>query len=1117
MTDSSRKPLAVAFATVALAALLPIAGALAAVAPFPEFLDPNPNPRNEFGKQVVFLSNGNVVVTSPKDDYDAIDTGAVYLFNGTTGALIASLRGSSAGDQVGSGGVVALSNGNFVVLSPSWDNLGVVNAGAVTWCSGTTGAVRVVSSANSLVGSSTSDRVGSGGVTALPNGHCVVVSDAWSNGAIAFVGAVTWMNGNTGRTGAVSSGNSLVGGTTQDFVGNAGVTVVGGSHYVVGSPSWQSGAANPVGAATWCNGATGRTGVVSAANSLVGAASGDDVGSTVVALTNGNYVVACPGADNGALSDAGAATFALGASGVTGTISSANSLVGAKALDNVGAIVTPLTNGNYVVASPNASNGALAAAGAVTWCSGTTGRTGAIAAANSLQGSTALDAVGSGGVLALANGHYVVLSPFWDNGAVADAGAATWCNGTTGRTGALSSANSTTSNQAQARVGTFGVALTNGNYVTGTTQWDNGGTNNAGAVTWGNGTFGTNVVVSAANSLVGSFTNDLVGVNGLTALPNGNYVVSSPNWDNGAASNAGAVTWCNGATGRFGTVSAANSLVGSATSDNVGSDPILALPNGSYVVRTPSWSSDVLADVGAITWGSAGAGISGPISAANSWVGSSANDHVGDGAAIALTDGNFVVGSSSWRNGALAGAGAATWGSGTGGNVGAISTANSIVGTAANDNVGAQLAALPDGSWVIVAPQWDNGSMADAGAVRWVGVGPVGTGTITQTNSVFGFTASAGFSGIAIDSTNSGFAASFLTDAGGRVRRGPLPAFTLASVVDIAADQGGWVRVTFTRSPYDDALTSTPVTSYGVWRRLPGSAPQFAAAPVADDATLASIRASLGPDVVTTTHGGSVVANVPGGSANGAMPAGTWELVANVPAFMQPTYLAAVPTVSNLTGTEFVVTAHTTSNVIWFTTGTVLGQSADNLAPAQPSPFTGAYASGNTHLTWGANTENDLAGYRLYRGSSAGFTPSLANRIATPSGTTYDDAITGAYVYKLTATDVNGNESTVATVIPTGTTGVDDGPVAFALDGVRPNPASGRALNVVFALPVSAPAKLELLDVSGRRVAVRDVGVMGAGRHTVNLSEARAIPAGLYWARLTQGAMQRSVRVAVVE
>ena len=96
-------------------------------------------------------------------------------------------------------------------------------------------------------------------------------------------------------------------------------------------------------------------------------------------------------------------------------------------------------------------------------------------------------------------------------------------------------------------------------------------TTDVGAVTWGNGTTGVSGAVFAANSLVGSTSCDQVGISGVTALTNGNYVVASKYWDNGAAANAGAVTWGNGTTGvtaaRF---QPANSLVGSTANDEVG-------------------------------------------------------------------------------------------------------------------------------------------------------------------------------------------------------------------------------------------------------------------------------------------------------------------------------------------------------------------------------------------------------------------------------------------------------------------------------------------------------------------------------------------------------------------
>ncbi|HAG84181.1 MAG TPA: hypothetical protein DCL61_24250, partial [Cyanobacteria bacterium UBA12227] len=65
----------------------------------------------------------------------------------------------------------------------------------------------------------------------------------------------------------------------------------------------------------------------------------------------------------------------------------------------------------------------------------------------------------------------------------------------------------------------------------------------AGAVTWGNGSTGITGTVTQSNSLVGTQRGDQVGSGGVVALTNGNYVASSPDWNNGGISRVGAVTW----------------------------------------------------------------------------------------------------------------------------------------------------------------------------------------------------------------------------------------------------------------------------------------------------------------------------------------------------------------------------------------------------------------------------------------------------------------------------------------------------------------------------------------------------------------------------------------------
>jgi len=84
-----------------------------------------------------------------------------------------------------------------------------------------------------------------------------------------------------------------------------------------------------------------------------------------------------------------------------------------------------------------------------------------------------------------------------------------------------------------------------------------------------------------------------------------------------------------------------------------------------------------------------------------------------------------------------------------------------------------------------------------------------------------------------------------------------------------------------------------------------------------------------------------------------------------------------------------------------------------------------------------------------------------------------------------------------------------------ALAGTRPNPATGDIV-IAFSLANASPATIELMDVTGRRVLLRDVGAMGPGEHVLLLAGARSLPAGVYLARLRQQGLERSRKVLVV-
>ena len=571
---------------------------------------------------VFVLSSGNYVIASRSWDNDAVaDAGAVTFCSREMGCPLSispenSLVGSHTGDMVQVENVILLANGNYVVKNSHWDNGSIADAGAVTLGNGETGISGVVSAENSLVGTHLNDIIGSGGVFPLPNGNYVVASHSFDNASIADAGAVTFCSGTTSLTGPILSFDSLIGLVQGDSVGLGGVTVLDNGNYVVGSPLWHNGNQTSAGAVTWGSMNTGIVGSISESNSMVGAAAFNQVGGKIVALRNSNYVIVSQYSAVGSETMRGAITLGNGNSGSTGIVSKGNSLIG-KTNDRLGdGGVYPLINGNYVVSSPFWRNGKQINAGAVTFGYGSAPLSGTVTPQNSLVGTTAGDKVGGDGIVALANGNYVVRSTFWHNAGAEGAGAVTWGNGFSGGiSGAVSTANSLVGTASGDRIGLVATALTNGNYVAGSPTW-NGST---GAATWGNGDTGIAGPVTTGNSLTGAASGQAVTSGcGITPLINGNYVVCTPTFN----ADAGAVTWGNGATGVRGTVSTANSLTGVLAGDGVGSDPIRTLLNGNYIVRSPFFGSG---DSGAITRGNGSMGTRGPVSAANSVLGIAAN------------------------------------------------------------------------------------------------------------------------------------------------------------------------------------------------------------------------------------------------------------------------------------------------------------------------------------------------------------------------------------------------------------------------------------------------------------------------------------------------------------
>ena len=130
--------------------------------------------------------------------------------------------------------------------------------------------------------------------------------------------------------------------------------------------------------------------------------------------------------------------------------------------------------------------------------------------------------------------------------------------------------------------------------------------------------------------------------------------------------------------------------------------------------------------------------------------------------------------------------------------------------------------------------------------------------------------------------------------------------------------------------------------------------------------------------------------------------------------------------------------------------------------------------------------------------------------------------VTGAPIYFVVRTaDAAGNWSGVSNnaTLPGTTAQLPDTLPGLALSRPVPNPAS-RTTSISFVSPSEVDARVEVYDMSGRRVRSLIEGPIGRGRHTLrwDLSDQHRVPvpAGVYLVNARVGTWTQRQRVAVV-
>ena len=186
-------------------------------------------------------------------------------------------------------------------------------------------------------------------------------------------------------------------------------------------------------------------------------------------------------------------------------------------------------------------------------------------------------------------------------------------------------------------------------------------------------------------------------------------------------------------------------------------------------------------------------------------------------------------------------------------------------------------------------------------------------------------------------------------------------------------------------------------------------------------------------------------------------------------------------------------------------------------ADAAMTPSSGATPT-SAHVDWDVQSATGTHA-AIYRRDPGGAWSALGEGEVNGGHLTYDDPAVQAgngYSYMAVVASQRGETFGGETFVQVPvTTGVQPGAALdFALRGAAPNPAADR-MSVSFVLASDEPASLELLDVTGRRVLVREVGAMGTGAHRVDIGPAGQVAAGLYFLRLTQAGRVASSRVAI--
>jgi hypothetical protein len=207
----------------------------------------------------------------------------------------------------------------------------------------------------------------------------------------------------------------------------------------------------------------------------------------------------------------------------------------------------------------------------------------------------------------------------------------------------------------------------------------------------------------------------------------------------------------------------------------------------------------------------------------------------------------------------------------------------------------------------------------------------------------------------------------------------------------------------------------------------------------------------------------------------------------------------------------------------------------DSVAPAVPTGLEGTWNSGKLYLSWNANGEIDLGGYRVHYDWDEGGEPydgtaSIYGKNSPITvGADTSIVVTGlanksVYYVALTAYDVGQNQSGYSDELVVEAVSVRSPSVpdkhSFSLFQSYPNPFNPQT-TIVFEMPEPGDVSLKVFNAAGQIVATLVEEHKPTGRHIVHWDGrnqfGRHVSSGVYFYRLQAGDYVETKRMILLK